>query len=389
MDTLKAELAEFQSLKDLKPILGSQAPCLSMYMPLSRTSGNQNAKTNTLEWREILRSIEDRIRQYGSEGRDLVEAVSDWRAISPESEPHGKSVAVFRSRDIFRVTWLEEAVRPKAVIGPHFYIRPLVPELTRAKTFYILALSQKNVRLLRCTLRNSEEVEMPATTATSFDAYMNAAKPDHMLDNRSSGGPDIGSMKGVMFGTSSEREDKDQYLAHFYGQVDRGVNESLRGKTEPLVLAGVEYELALYRPLNKYPHLAQASVEGAPNSFKAGEMHARAIDALGRCYEKKIDEALAEYNHKVGGGASNRLKDVVTGAHEGRVLTLLVSDSLEQTGKFDEATYTVKGRETGTTEDEDLVNDALVQTVLHAGKVLTVANGKMPNGTPVAAVFRF
>jgi hypothetical protein len=192
-----------------------------------------------------------------------------------------------------------------------------------------------------------------------------------------------------MFGTTADREAKDEYLAHFYRQVDRGLNEGLRGQNEPVVLAGVEYEIALYRSLSKFPRLAAEAVEGAPNSLKAGEMHARAIDAIQRCYDRKIDEAVAEYEHKVGGGATNRLKDVVTAAHDGRVLTLLVSNSLETQGVFDQATHTVKGRQTGTTEDEDLVNDAAIQTILHGGQVLVAPNGKMPQGSALAAIFRF
>jgi Bacterial archaeo-eukaryotic release factor family 3 len=389
MKTLKAELTEFKSLKDLKPLLASHGPCLSLFMPLNTTGPNQSAKANELGWREIIRRVEPKVQQYGAAGRELLETVSDWYALSQGSEPQGKSIAVFRSTYVFTVSWVEEQVRPRAVLGPHFYVRPLLPELTRGKSFYVLALSQKNVRLLRCTSRTSEEVDFPAGIATSFDTYMNTAKPDHVLDNRASPGPGAGSSKGVMFGTSSEREAKDQYLAHFYGQIDRGVNEVLRGKTERVVLAGVEYEIALYRSVSRYPHVANACVDGAPNSLKSGEMHARAIDAILRCYEKKVDEALGEYNHKVGTGASNRLKDVVTAAHEGRVLTLLVSDLLETPGKFDESTYTVKGRETGTTEDEDLVNDAAAQTILHAGHVYVVPNSKMPNGAPLAAIYRF
>ena len=389
MKTLKAELAEFASLKDLKPLLASQGPCLSVFMTLNTAPPNQSAKANALAWREIIRRVEPKIQQYGSQGRELLESVSDWKAVTDDNEPQGKSVAVFRSPDVFNLAWVEDEGRSKAVIGPHFHVRPLLPELTRGKAFYILALSQKNVRLLHCTMRTSEEVNLPAEVPTSFDAYMNTAKPDHVLDNRSSAGPDVGSSKGVMFGTTSDREDKDEYLAHFYRQIDRGVNEALRGKTELLVPVGVEYEIALYRSINHYPRLAKESVEGAPNSLKSGEMHARAIDAILRCYDKRIDEALGEYNHKVGSGASNRLKDVVMAAHEGRVLTLLVSDLLETTGKFDESTHTVKGRETGTAEDEDLVNDSAVQTILHAGQVYVVPNSKMPNGAPVAAIYRF
>jgi Bacterial archaeo-eukaryotic release factor family 3 len=389
MNTLKVKLAEFQAARDLKTILSAEGPCLSAYMPLSTAPPSQSVKANALEWKETLRALEPKLQQYGAAGRELVDSMRDWDGVLQGRQPEGRSLAVLRSHDVFVATWIEEAVKSRADIGPHFYIRPLLPDLTREKAFYILALSQKNVRLLRCTSRSSEEVALPSHTAAGFDDYMNTAKPDHMLDNRSTPGPSMGASKGVMFSTSSEREDKDEYLAHFYRQIDRGVEEILHGKTEPVVLAGVEYEIALYRSLNSKLRLAQESVQGAPNSLKSGEMHARALDAMLRCYEKKTDDALAQYNHKVGAGASNRLKDVVTAAHDGRVLTLLVSDSLERTGVFDEETHTVKGRETGTSEDEDLINDAAVQTILHAGQVFVVPNGKMPNGAPLAAIFRF
>jgi hypothetical protein len=389
MDTLKAELAEFQTARDLKTILAAEGPCLSAYISLSTAPTNQSARTNALEWKETLRTLESKVQQNGAAARELFESIRDWDGILQGQPPQGRSVAVLRSPDVFRVTWIEEPVKSRAELGPHFYIRPLLPELTRDKTFYILALSQKNVRLLRCTSRTSEEVPFPQHIATSYEAYMNTAKPDHLTEGRAAPGPGAGSSKGVMFTVSADREDKDQYLAHFYRQIDRGMEEILRGKSEPVVLAGVEYELALYRSLNSNLHLAQECVQGAPNSLKSGEMHARALDAMLRCYEKKVDEALAQYNHKVGAGASNRLKEVVTAAHDGRVLTLLVSDSLETTGVFDESTHTVKGRETGSSEDEDLINDAAVQTILHAGQVFVVANGKMPNGAPLAAIFRF
>ncbi len=346
MDTVKAETAEFESVKDLKAMLSSPGPCISVYL---------GAKGNALEWKECLRTLDPKMEQNGTEARELLATISDWEQVAPAGEPHGKSIAVFRSPETFRVTWVDEQVKSRAVVGPHFYIRPLLAELTRDKTFYILALSQKNVRLLRCTSRSSEEIALPGASSSEHE----------------------------------DPEDKDEYLPKFYKQIDHGVNETLRGKTEPVVLAGVEYELALYQKINSYPHLASECVQGAPNSLKAGEMHARALDAILRCYEKKVDEALAEYNHRVGGGATNRLKEVITAAHDGRVLILLVSDSLESTGSFDEATHRVKGRETGTPDDEDLINDAAVQTILHAGQVLVAPNGKMPNGAPLAAIFRY
>lgn len=389
METVRAEVAELTTLNDLKPMLASGAPCLSIYLPMSSAPANQAAKANALEWRECLRAAKAKAEQHGPEAVDLLHSISGFDAIVPPGEAKGKSIAVFRSPELFKIAWLQNTVRAKAVVGRHFCIRPILPELVRDETFFILALSQKDVRLLRCTHSSSEQISLADGVATSFDAYMNTAKPDHVSDNRASPGPSSGGSKGIIFGNTTEREDKGEYLAHFYKQVDRGLNDALRQAKEPVVLVGVEYQLALYRSLSTYPKLVEEDVHGAPNGLKAGEMHARAIKALERHYHNKVDAALAEYNHKAGGGASNRLKDIVTAAHDGRVLTLFVPESREQVGKFDEPTHSAKGGEDGTADAEDLVNAAAVDTVLHAGQVYVLPDAKMPNGTPLAAVFRY
>jgi hypothetical protein len=344
-------------------------------MPLDSTTVTQRPKVNAVQWRSCVNTLKPKVERLGREASELLDSISDWDSLPGNHEPKGRSVAVFRSPAVLRVSWVEEPVRAKTVAGRNFYIRPLLPQLTRDNVFYVLGLSQKNVRLLRSTARSSEEVVLPAGVVTSYDTYMNTAKPDHVS------GPSAGASPG--------REDKSEYLAHFFRQIDRGVNEVLRGSVDPLIPVAVEHQLAIYKAVNTYPHLDQEGVQGAPDGLKPGGIHARALDAVLRRYERRVDAALAEYDHKAGAGASNRLKEILPAAHEGRVLTLLVSDSLETTGSFDESTYTVKGRESGTPEDEDLVNDAAVEVIRHAGEVLVAPNGKMPNGAPLSAIFRF
>src|SRR5947209_5027312 len=255
METVKAEVAELQTIKDLKPMLENEGPCLSAFLSLSTAPNAQGMKTNSLLWREMIDQLRGQSEKWGAEGRELLESVSDWDALTGDLELRGKSIAVFRSKDIFRVVFLQEETANRAEIGPVFYIRPLLPELVKNKLFYVLALSQNDVRMLRCTLTSSEEVPLGGGVKTSFDAYQDMQKPDHNDKNRSSPGPSSGSSKGIMQGTSTDAEARDEYLTHFYKQIGLGVFEALRGKTEPVVPVGVDYELALYRRVNSYPHL--------------------------------------------------------------------------------------------------------------------------------------
>jgi Bacterial archaeo-eukaryotic release factor family 3 len=392
MVTVMDRQESLNTLDDLKALLSASGPCLSVYMPLSNASTagkNPNAKQNELRWRECMQAAETQAGRFGDPGKGVIASVRNWAAVAPEpggesKGHHGKSIAVFRSPEAFQVTLLDEVVPDQVAFDRQFQIRPLLKQLVRDRRFYLLALSQKNTRLLYCTTQTSEEAPFPGTTKTNFEDWMNMAKPDHRLvENAMSTGAQGSARPTALAPKGSDAEDKDEYLAHFLKHIATGVGEVLRGKTEPLVLCAVESYIPLYREVNAYPNLAPEAVLGAPNSLKSGEMHARAIEALGRCYDRKVEESLESWNHKVGGGGSSRLDEVVTAAHDGRVLTLMVSDSQEAKGHFDEGSHTV---ETG---NEDLVNDAAVQTVLHAGKVLVVAQEKMPNGSPAAAIFRF
>jgi hypothetical protein len=396
-NTVNSETAAFHKPEDLRTLLSGSPPCLTVYMPLSEASKdgkNPNAKQNDLHWKECLRTLDDRVAQFGTVGRELIESVRDWSALAPEAAESGtgpaRSIAVFRSPDTYQVALLDGEVADRAIMGPHFYVRPLLAELVGDRSFYLLALSQKHTRLLRCNRHFAEEIPFPADIKSDFEVWMNQAKPDHTaVYNAMSAPAQGGSGPSALAPKGADREAKDEYLSHYFKQVDRGVNEILKGRREPLVLCAVEYELAIYRKVNTYQNLASEEVRGAPNGLKSGEMHARAIHALEVCYAKKVDDALADWNHRVGSGASSRLKEVVTAAHDGRVLTLILSDSHEQTGVFDEATHSAKGRQTGSAEDEDLVNDAALQTILHAGNVLIAPHNKMPNGSATAAIFRY
>ena len=80
MNTLKGELTSFETVGALKPFLSSSGPCISVYMPLSTASTaglNPNAKQNELHWKECLRRLDDRVSLYGSEGRELLESLSE------------------------------------------------------------------------------------------------------------------------------------------------------------------------------------------------------------------------------------------------------------------------------------------------------------------------
>ena len=185
---------------------------------------------------------------------------------------------LYRSPYLFRHFLLHENIEDFVTVSERFQIRPLVSLMSREQKFYLLSLSQKHTRLLLYTYQSRQELQLRRLAPQSLRAWMNTRVPDHVLDNRSAGGPSVGKMKGVLFGTNTDRERHEEYIKHFFKEIDKGVHHILLGHTAPLILAGVEEEVAAYRHVNSYPRLIEQAVLGSPDAFEPNELHDRAME---------------------------------------------------------------------------------------------------------------
>ena len=375
---------------ELKALAGAAGPCLSILMPWRSTG---NPRENAVRFKQLVQQAEQGLKERNVEAKmrdSLMAPLQDLLDDQSGAGEQAAGIAVYRSADVTRLVWLPAAVEARCVVNDHFFLRPLLAMPLSGQHFYILALSQKHIRLLRCTNHSSEEAPLPAGMPKSLDEFNSFAIPDHNLEGRSSGGPSQGSMGGVHFGTGSESEDKDEYLHHFYKSVDKGIHEIFRNETSPLVLAGVDYETALYRKINSYGHVAAQAVHGAPDSLKGGELHKRALEVVGPEMHATRDKFLAQYDKSYGAGrASDNVNDVVKAAHDGRVSHLFVPPSGEVLGTFDETTDRVATSGLSHRGEEDLLNDAVIQTLLHAGEVYSIEEEKLPKKAKIAALFRY
>src|SRR4051812_256012 len=199
------------TMNSVRELMETPGPCLTL---VCNANGGLRTALNTLR------------RNYpGNE--ELLNPVQEAVEALPGNGRAPKQVAVLSSPSTMIVCHVSESVKPIAQIANHFDLRTLLEIAGAQRSFYILALSQNRTRLLACTQDSSEEVALPAGTPASLAESMQTRKPDHVLKNMNSAGPSHGSMKGVMSGTSTDREDKDEYVLHFFQALDRAVNAVL------------------------------------------------------------------------------------------------------------------------------------------------------------------
>lgn len=299
----------------------------------------------------------------------------------------GLGRAILRSHGVFREFELPVPPTPAqaCAVGDCFWIRPILKSLALPEKIYVLDLSKKSVALLACGPGEAAPVELPKGTPRTLDEALNFDAPDHDLMNRSSAGPSNGAMGGVTFGTGYGREAQRAHLHDFYKAVDRGMNELLRSAESPLVLAGVEEDLAVYRSVNSYPHLAEKSIP-AGEPLASSRIQRQARDAVLFDLEHRAGLRRAELTERFAPArCSTDLDAILRAAAEGRVSDLFLDENGRRIGNFE-------GKILGghaNWYNEDLLNVAAVETLLSGGAVYPLPSHSMPKGVIAAAMFRY
>jgi hypothetical protein len=379
------ETAEQVKTDWIRDLAAAAGPCITIVL-----AGNEAGDVAT-EMKDALQTVRRELVRRLADADALLAPILDAAREFRRSEAKNRgAVALLRSPSVMRIERIRGSARSVVRVDDRFDVRTLLAIASSRKLFYLLALSQNRTRILKCTEDRSEEIAFPAGTPVSLAEAMQTRQPDHVLDNRATAGPSTGSMKGVMFGTSTDREGKDEYLLHFFNEIDKGVNGALKAGSDPLIPVGVEQELALYKRVNTYTGLMEPGIHGAPDGIDDREIRRRAIELIGEHERRFGHEIPADFDKRVGTGrASTHMQDIVAAAWEGRVSHFFFQENATYPGIFDPVRRRVKHTDDPLDSPEELIDGAAYQTILHGGEARIVSATAMPNGVPVCALFRY
>jgi len=327
------------------------------------------------------------------EARELLEPAETLLHDGLFWQHQSDGLALFVSPEMFHHYRLPFDFEELVVVADRFHIKPLLPLLSGDGRFYVLALSQNEVRLLQGTRYSVSEVGLEDVPESLAEA-LRWDDPEKRLQWHTQTGARTDGKRAAIFhghGVASADDPKD-YILRYFHQVDEGLGDLLGGEEAPLVLAGVDYLLPIYKEANSYPHLVDEGIEGNPEEMSVEELHEHAWAIVHPLFLSAQQEAAARYRQLAGAGseqASSDLKEVVPAAYHGRVDTLFVAVGLQQWGAFDPDTNTVYLHEKAGPEGEDLLDLAAVHTLLNRGTVYAIEPEKVPDEAPLAAALRY
>jgi hypothetical protein len=362
-----------------------KAPCLSIYMPTHKAGAE--VQQNPIRLKNLLKEAEERIVAGGRRAADVEKYLDPVQALvknNPFWRQQSTGLALFLCPDFFRYYRLPVGFLPSVVLAERFNVKPLLPLFNTEGRFYVLALSQKDVRLMECT-RYSVKETRPEGVPRNIDEVLKYDVYEKQLRIR----PGMSGATGQK-GSSSWTDYGKENILRYLQQVDKGLKLSLKEEQAPLVFAGVDYIFAMYREANSCPHLLETAINGNPDQMVAEDLHALAWPLVEPWFRKEQEEARVRYQQSIGTGlASNNLEEIVPAAHHGRIGYLFVEVGQEKWGTFNQQTSRAVLHAGAKTGDEDLIDFAAIQTLGGGGKVYAISREKMPDKEPVAALFRY
>jgi len=362
---------------------------VSLFMPTHRRG--RETEQDPIRFRNLLREVEERLQDKGLRSPDVREILKPVERLVQEPgfwRHQSDGLAVFFTAEEFHYYRLPLPFEELVVISDHFHRRPLLPFFASDGHFYILALSQNQVRLLEGTRYTVDEIDLESMPTSMADA-LQYERFDKQLQSHSGTSSGTGSRTAMFHGHDIGDEAKDRILRWFQ-MIDGELPNLLTGGQSPLVLAGVEYLFPLYKEANSYPHLLEEGIPGNPEELTPEELHAQAWPLVQPTFMKAREEATAQYSQLVGSGQTTAdVKEAVLAAHHGQVDILFVAVGVQVWGNFDPDTNTIHVHQDPEPGDDDLLDLAAIQSILNGATVYAVEPEQVPDHAPLAAVFRY
>lgn len=361
--------------------------CISIYLPTHKKGEEvqqdpirlKNLLSEAKQELEELKVKEQKIEELLKEPRDLLDKPLFW-------QHNDKGLALFASDEGFDYYRVPHNFKERVMVDDHFLITPLIPMITMEGTFCVLALSQKNIRLLKCTRASVEEIELEEAPE-SLEEFLKYDVNEPNLQHHSA---ERGDGSAIFHGQGGSSDTDTKEIINFLKTVENDVTAILRKRNDPLILAGTNEAVAEYRKINHYSRLMDQTVSGNPDPKSNKEIKDEGWKVIQSYFLKDMYNDIERFgNLSNSDKQSDNLTQIVEAAYYGKVESLFVPIGEHSWGWFDQERDVVhhsKGQKNG---EHDLINMAAIKTLTQSGNVYALDKEDMPNNSSVAAIFRY
>lgn len=362
---------------------------LSIFMPTERAGDTHQGR---IRLKNLIRQADQKLKEKNIDDQRINKLLLPMRDLLD----HGKiwqymndGLAIYRTDDRFDLYRLPISFSEQVVVNDRFYIKPLLPLFTKNGYFYVLALSKKEIRLLKATRFTIDQLEIEDKVPESLISILKDVDFPQGFQFHT-GSKRAGSLRQAVFHGHGDEFDEKIQIKNYLKEVERGISDILKGENLPLVLAGVEELRTMYKDVNSYPVVMEDGISGSPDRISNQEIHKKAWSIVEPYFEAKLERELSEFKDLLGTGkTTNDIKEAIPAVIQGRIKTLFTSSEDIIYGWYDEHGNVELSNNREQADTEDLIDSLTVKALSSGSTVYSIDKKDIPNGEKLAAVFRF
>ena len=358
----------------LDGLLAAREPwSVSIYVPTDPSSRGDVAR---IELKTLAGEAVSQLQQAGAARNDVVAIEEEVADLVDDDEfwrYQARSLALFLTPTRSTTYRLPHNLTSIVEVSDRFHLKPLLRALTFQHTAFVLALSQGSIRVLEI----APELDPAKVAVPGLPKDVASAVGKSSIKDR--------APSGRIQGSEGQKTRMRQYAR----QIDQALRPLLSGLDVPLILAAVEPLDSIYRSVNTYPHLVEATVTGNPDASSDAEVAESARRVLDDLYAAELRTIQETYAQRLTQRrASADIADIARAATYGLVDTVLVDMDESVPGYIDENGAVVFD------DVDDAVNYGVVDEIarrvwLNSGRVLAVRRDDIPGNGSVAAILRY
>lgn len=371
------------------------APVVTIYCPMHTSASPPHLTEEQIRLKNLIHDAAGKLKEnYNNEaGRALEKALCDHldRLQTDQEfwESHTEGLLLCANIESIKMLHLPADTEEYVGVDNQYHLAPVYGIVNDGQEYYVLVVAQHQPALFKGDMYSlhATNIELPETLESGLNLDEVNQKSEHA---RSAGGSSLNT-SGFQ-GRGGARDPSEEDRARFFRMIDKIVCDTT-DRTIPLVLAGIDSEIAEYRNISNYPKILIGAIQGSYSGVKPHDLFEPVKNIIrSEIVDKLHTEAIDEFENLMGSApdkASNNLDTVAAAAEQGRIDKLLLSMSRFTTDTVGDNLQPVP-RITFPDKEMNFQIQSIANKVWRArGSIININLEQMPERKPLSAIFRY
>ncbi|MEX0769493.1 MAG: hypothetical protein WD035_02100 [Balneolaceae bacterium] len=364
----------------------SNTTATNLTITLPTHKKGEEVQQDPIRYKNLLSEAEKKLDSRGLKEKEIEDLLKEPRKLIQDLgfwNHAEEGLAIYLNDDIYERFLTPYSLREQVYLNEHFLVTPLLPMISLDGTYNILALSQKGLRLLHCS-RNSVRDITPGDIFTNIEDFIEETPQAQLQFHTGAANEDA-----MFFGHGGGGEDKKVLVQKYLRGVEESVTSKLRKYGEPLILAGTEEIVSLYRAINNYKRTMDERIKRYTGEMIDKDLQQAGWEIVQNYFLQEMYQSLEEFKDQANERTSNNLSQIVESTVMGKTDTLFIARDEQSWGFYDDENHTVQYTGHSNGKQNELLNWTALKTFEKGGNVYVLPKEEMPHQSTVAALFRF